>query len=195
MTLLLTSLLPLCALLGACVSVLPEPEAPRGLYAIQPSVEKVSLPEDIVVREFEAPELMGGTAMVSEDADGARRLVKSVEWAGRLTRQMQIALTDSFSSDGDGTALVPALGVSARYRVIGRIQSLLLRGETAECTATVSVTNNGARGLAGQASVEARAVALRDRPAERAQALKMAAEGCVAQMAAATADIVRTADR
>lgn len=186
-------LVPAFSLLAACVSVLPEPETPRGLYSIEPAGAKTSLPENVIIREFEAPELIGGTAMIAEDSDGARRLVRSVEWSGRLTREMQMALIDSFDTEASGTALLPELGVSARYRVIGRIQTLLLRGEAAECVATVSVADGSARGLVGQTTVRSGAVALRDRAPDRAMALRQAAEGCVAQLAAATADILSSA--
>ena len=186
----LTLSLSAIALLGACVSVLPEPETPRGLYAVAPAAETVSLPANVIVREFEAPELMAGSAMVAEDTEGARRLVKSVAWSGRLTREMQMALVDSFDEQGDGTALLPELGVTAQYRVIGRIQTLLLRGETGACTATVTVTDTTARSLAGQRTVNATSRASRDRAPERAQALKETAELCVARIADATADII-----
>lgn len=185
-------LVPAFALLAACVSVLPEPEAPRGLYSIAPASAKVALPENVIVREFEAPELIGGTAMIAEASDGARRLVRSVEWSGRLTREMQMALIDSFETDASGTALLPELGVSARYRVIGRVQTLLLQGDAAECVATVSVADGSARGLVGQTTVRSGAIALRDRARDRAMALRQAAEGCVAQLASATADILAT---
>ena len=184
--------MPALALLGACVSVLPEPEAPRGLYALAPADPTVSLAANVVIREFEAPELMAGAAMVSEDEEGARRLVKSVEWSGRLTRELQMALVDSFDGEGAGTALLPELGVSAQYRVIGRVQSLLLRGQSAECVATVSVTDTIERNLAGQSSVRANSLAARDRAAERAQALQMTAELCVQRIAEETARIVET---
>lgn len=185
---------PAFALLAACVSVLPEPEAPRGLYSIAPASVKASLPANVIIREFEAPELISGTAMIAEDSDGARRLVRSVEWSGRLTREMQMALIDSFDTDGAGTALLPELGVSARFRVIGRVQTLLLRGDAAECVATVSVADGSARGLVGQTTVRSGAVALRDGAPDRAIALRQAAEGCVAQLASATVDILSSAE-
>ncbi|MEL7548106.1 MAG: ABC-type transport auxiliary lipoprotein family protein [Pseudomonadota bacterium] len=191
-----TAFLSLPAIIGlaACVSVLPEPEAPGGLYSVSAADQRVALSDNVVIREFEAPELVGGMAMVAEGPDGARRLVRSVEWSGRLTREMQMALIDSFDPNATGTALLPELGVSAPYRMVGRIQTLLLRGEVAECVATVSVTDGAARNLIGQQTVRATARAERDRGPERAQALKAAAESCVQELARATANILDMAE-
>ena len=69
-------LLPFILLLGACVSVLPEPEVPKGLYQVHPMSERIELAASVTIREFEAPQLMSGEAMVTEGEDGALRLLR-----------------------------------------------------------------------------------------------------------------------
>ena len=80
-----------CAALSACVSVLPEPEPPEGLYRFGPMSRQFPVDATVAVREPEASRLFGGRAIAAEDSAGALRFVRGVEWADSATRLMQVA--------------------------------------------------------------------------------------------------------
>ncbi|MCF6328600.1 MAG: ABC-type transport auxiliary lipoprotein family protein [Henriciella sp.] len=166
-----------------CVSVLPEPETPDALYRIEAAHMRQDLPVNLVVREPDAAQIVAGQALVSVDASGAMRLVRSVEWSGRSTRLLQLALIDSFLMTGDGAALLPETAVTAQYELISRVRAFELRGEEAVCEFSVSVVDTGMHLLVEQAEVSAQRTARSDRAPARAAALKSAGEACVAQMA------------
>ncbi len=168
---------------AGCVSVLPEPETPDALYRIEAAQMRQDLPVNLVVREPDAAQIVAGQALVSVDTSGAMRLVRSVEWSGRSTRLLQLALIDSFSMTGDGAALLPETAVTAQYELISRVRAFELRGEDAVCEFSVSVVDTGMHLLVGQAEVSAQRTARSDRAPARAAALKSAGEACVAQMA------------
>ncbi len=168
---------------AGCVSVLPEPETPDALYRIEAAQVRQDLSVNLVVREPDAAQIVAGQALVTVDASGAMRLVRSVEWSGRSTRLLQLALVDSFSMNGGGAALLPETAVTAQYELISRVQAFELRGEEAVCELTVSIVNTRIHGLVEQTEVSAQRTAQSDRAPARAAALKSAGEACVAQMA------------
>ena len=169
--------------IAGCVSVLPEPESPEALYRIEAADMRQDLPVNLVVREPDAAQIIAGQALVSVDASGAIRLVRSVEWSGRSTRLLQLALVDSFSMNGDGAALLPETAVTAQYELISRVQAFELRGEEAICELSVSIVHKGTHALVEQTEVSAQRSAESDRAPARAAALKNAGEACIAQMA------------
>ena len=59
--------------LAACVSVLPEPKVPQGLYRFAAVETVYDLEASIVVREPEASRLVAGRAIAAEDSSGALR--------------------------------------------------------------------------------------------------------------------------
>lgn len=177
--------------LAACVSVLPTPETADGLYRMEPTFVKHTLRDDVLVREPEAPSIFSGSDMVSEDETGAMRLVPSVEWAGRSTRLMQLALVDSFDLESNGSAVLPEAGVIAPYELISRVRTLGFKNDKAVCELTVSLILNDSRKLVRQHDVLA-AVAVRGRGNDsRALALKKASEGCVSGMAEFASETVK----
>ncbi|MDJ0922326.1 MAG: ABC-type transport auxiliary lipoprotein family protein [Henriciella sp.] len=177
-------------LVSACVSVLPTPVAPESLY--RPEAVSVAGPLDqsLVIREPESPQIFSGQAMISEDPTGALRLVPTVEWAGRSTRLIQLALVNSFSNSGEGAALLPETGLRAPYELAGRIRLLALQGDQAVCEISASVISVTERSLVGQTIVKASSLATTSRAEDRALALKAATEACVADLAAFAASAV-----
>lgn len=172
-------------LLGAtgCLSVLPEPETPDALYAIEAVAGGPELTANITIREPEAGRLISGTALVSKDAGGALRLIRGAEWAGPATRQMQLALVDSFSTSLSGAAVLPESGVRTQFQLSSRIQTLGLIGEIAECSVSVGVVHGRSRELIAQTRISAQQLATGPSTPERAQALKAATQRCVQDMA------------
>ena len=170
--------------LAGCVSVLPEPTAADALYRIDAPEMRQTLAQNLIIREPEAPQIVAGQALVSEDASGAIRLIPSVEWAGRSTRQLQLALVDSFSVDGEGAAILPETGASAGFELSSRVQNFELRGSEAVCAISVALLEGRSRRLVEQGEVLVRQVADSDKVADRAKQMKAAAEQCVAEVSA-----------
>lgn len=176
-------------LVSACVSVLPEPVTPEGLYRPQAVPTAVGLDQSLIIRELESPQIFSGQAMISESESGALKLVPTVEWAGRSTRLIQLALANSFSNSDPGAALLPETGLRAPYELASRIRTLALQGDQAVCEISASVISATERSLVSQTIVKASAFADTSSAEDRALALKAATEACVADIAvfAATA--------
>ena len=169
--------------LSACVSVLPEPQGPDALYGIDAPQAAVNVDADIIIREPDAPSLLAGKAVVSEDPTGAMRLVRDVEWSDRATRLMQRALLDAISPTGEGVALANTSASLARFELSWRLVDFQLLGSTGVCRirATVFEINNGT--TAAQTIVEAERPARSDDNVDRIRALSEAGTACVASVA------------
>ncbi|MEL6416923.1 MAG: ABC-type transport auxiliary lipoprotein family protein [Pseudomonadota bacterium] len=168
-------------LLGACVSVLPEPTVPDALYRIEAQSQIDGLTHNLIVREPESPRLIGGQGMISEGADGGLRVVRGVEWSGPATRQIQLAMIDSFETSARGNALLPELGVLTEYELASELSLLRLNGETATCKMRVSLIATQDRSLVARTTVTAEDRASSRDAADRAAALRDAASNCAAQ--------------
>jgi len=171
----------LSATLAACVSVLPEPVAPDALYSIEAKVSHVGLAHDIIIREPEAARLMAGQGLVSKSADGGLRMIPGIEWSGPATRQIQLAMIDSFQTGDAGNAVAPELGILADYELASRVSVLQLQGETAICEMVVSLIATHDRSLVARTVIRAQETATSRSSADRAAALKRAASECAAQ--------------
>lgn len=166
--------------LAGCVSVLPEPERPDALYRIAAMNKPVEISSTIMVREPEAPQIMSGRAMVREDMSGAIRLIPDVEWAGRSTRLMQLALVDSLAGEAGG-AVLPEAGAQARYELSTRISTLGFVRIDGVCEATITLINARTRNVVKRGQVATR---LADQGTDPASTLKRVSENCVAEIAA-----------
>ncbi|MCR9271016.1 MAG: ABC-type transport auxiliary lipoprotein family protein [Henriciella sp.] len=170
--------------LTACVSVLPEPTAPDALYRIEAKSSHAGLQHNLIVREPEAPRLIGGQGMVSKGEDGGLRMVPGVEWSGPATRQIQLAMIDSFKSGEPGNALLPELGVLTDYELASELSVLRLEGETAICKMKVSLIATRDRSLLARSEVQSEQSATSRNASDRANALRAAASECAAQATA-----------
>ena len=171
-------------LMGGCLSVLPEPEAPEGLYAVSSPTTDLALAHTVIISEFEAPRIMAGTGLISEADRGGFRLIRSVEWSDRLTRLMQLALVDSFASQGEeGVAVLPEAGVLAPYRAAGRIHKLVLRGDVAVCEASLVITDLKQRTVVAQPEAKVQLPVLENALEDRALTLAAVAGACAADLA------------
>ena len=171
------------AVTSACVSILREPTVADALYSIEAETELSGLPSDLIVREPDAPRLISGQALVSLSNDGGLRLVPGVEWSGPATRQIQLAIVDSFKTDGIGNAVLPELGIFADHELATKLSVLRLEGETAVCEMVVSLIATNNRALIARTDVSATEPAQSNRTSDRARALKTAASACATQAA------------
>lgn len=177
------SVMALTTALSACVSVLSEPQAADLLYRLEGRGQVTGLTASVIIREPEAPRLMGGEGMVSEGSDGGLRLLPGAEWTGRSTRQIQLAIVDSFDLASDGAALLPETGAKSEYELASRLRTLELRGTEATCAMSVSLIVTKTRALVKQGEILERAQAATDRTQARAQALQKAGDQCAAKAA------------
>jgi len=182
-----------CAALTACVSVLPEPVAPDALYSVDASTAQSGLAHDVIVREPEAARLMAGQGMVSKGADGGLRMISGVEWSGPATRQIQLAIIDSFETGAAGNAVAPELGILADYELASRISALQLEGEIAQCEMVVSLIATRDRSLIAHKEITAQETTRSRASADRATALKQAASACAAQASAFVIETLQAA--
>lgn len=172
---------------SACVSVLPEPQAPDALYRISARGTPISLDQTVLIREPEAPQVMSGRAMVREDQSGAIKLLPNIEWAGRSTRLFQLALADSFSG-GSGGAILPESGVGSDFEFSIRFTTLGFVGSEAVCDGAASLIDTKTRKLVAQDRVSIRRPAAQTSP----EALKQVSETCVAEFSRVLSDALKT---
>ena len=131
------TLLVVIASLGACVSFLPEPEAPNALYRLGP-VEQVSnleLDRSVVIRQPDAARVLSGVEIAARDSSGAVLIVNGVEWADRAPRLLQLHMLDLLSGDGEGVAVLPESGAKADYQLSWHLTEFSLSGRTATAKA------------------------------------------------------------
>ncbi len=188
------SILAAATALAGCLSVLPEPDAPDALYRIEAARDLTGLNQDLIIREPEAPRLMAGQGIVSEAADGALRLIPGVEWSGSATRQLQLAMIDSFAVGERGNAVLPELGVIAPFEMASQLKALNLEGDRAVCTMTASVVATRGRQLIARTELSAQALAVSNSGRDRALALRDAASDCAKQAAEFAINSIPVAD-
>lgn len=166
---------------SGCVSVLPEPNVADALYRIDAQADGPELASSVTIREPEAPRIFAGTAMVSEDATGALRLVRGVEWAGPATRQFQLALIDSFSQAG-ASAVLPEAGIATNYEVSSRLATFGFVRDQAVCTVSVDLVDMSKRTSVKSGTITATAPLDEGVASSRAQVMKSVAQQCVAKV-------------
>ena len=178
------SILLASAALTACVSVLPEPKAPEGLYRFGPMPAHQALDANVAVREPEASRLFGGRVIASEDAGGALRLVRGVEWADIATRLMQVAMLDALDDNGQGVAVAFESGVLADYELVWRVEDFTLAGTQARCSLEATLLNARSRKVIAQTNVTASVSANGASNEARVLALAEAGRACVGDVSA-----------
>ncbi|MFN7055576.1 ABC-type transport auxiliary lipoprotein family protein [Hyphomonas sp.] len=171
-------------LLAACVNVIPQPETPEALYRIGPMEPAHRLSASVVVREPEASRLFSGRAIAAEDATGALRIIRGIQWSDSATHMMQTALLDSLGGEGQGVAVGSSSGAPARFELVWRISDFTLSGTTALCRLEATLLDGRRRTVISQTNVATSAIALDNTNAARAKALTDAGRACVSDVAA-----------
>lgn len=171
--------------LPACVSVLPQQEAPNALYRLSPAPGEAALERNVIISEPNATRIFAGQAMVAEGADGGLRLVPGVEWAGRLTALMQRGLIEALNGapQGGGTALDRLSGASGDYELSWTVSDLSLSGGEAICALDLVLMDGRTREPRARSTVRTQSASASDQPEARAIALRRAAERCIAEAA------------
>lgn len=171
--------------LSACVSFLPEPDAPGALYRIGPVQATSRLPVDavLVVRQPDAPRVLGGVEIVARDGGGAIRFVNDVEWADRLPRLLQLALADALSDPEGGAAVLPTAGTRPTHDLTWRIMEFSLSGNDALVRIETTLIDARSRTPIDRNIVETRSRARGSGEAARAAALVAAAQDAVETIA------------
>jgi len=169
--------------LTACVSVLPEPKAPEGLYRFGAMTETYPVEAVVAVREPEASRLFGNRVIASEDNAGALRLVRGVEWSDNATRLMQVAMLDALDDSGAGVAVALEAGAGADYELVWRVDDFTLAGTKARCGLEATLVRANTREVVAQTRATSTAEAAASSNASRALALAEAGRACVAEVA------------
>lgn len=177
------ALIATTGLLAACVSVLPEPKAPEGLYRFGPMEASYELEASVLVREPDASRLFAGRAIAAEGEDGAMRLLKGVRWSDNATRMMQTALLDTFDGTDGAVAMASGTGAVADYELAWRISDFTLAGGKARCRLEATLLDGRSRKIVDQTIVATEAVAVNKTNAARANALTDAGRACINEVA------------
>ena len=170
-------------LLTACVSVLPEPETPKGLYRLGDLQPSVNISRTLIVREPEGGRVFGGKALASEGRDGALRLIRGVEWATPATRMLQLGLLDTIGTDGGGLAIAKGTGAPGDLELSWRVSDFTVSGESARCRLELTLLDGKTRTPVMQRRVETSASSQSDKSTDRANAMVEAARDCVQEAA------------
>ncbi|MEM5517731.1 ABC-type transport auxiliary lipoprotein family protein [Henriciella sp. AS95] len=174
-------LLALVCSLSACVSVLPEQPKPKALYQIGGPESQVSLSHHVVIREPDAPRLFASRNIAVKGPNDGLRIIEGVAWADRMTRLMQVAMIDAFSTDGKGIAVDDAAGVSGAAELYWRVPDLTLEGNEGVCELQLTLLDGRSREPLAQTTVRGRASASGEKAQARARALADAGQACIAK--------------
>jgi len=170
--------------LSACVSVLPEQPKPKALYQIAGPATKIALSSHIVIREPDAPRLFASRNIAAKGPQDGLRVVEGIAWADRMTRLLQVAMVEAFSSDGAGLAVDDATGVSGAAELYWRVADFTLEGNEGVCELQLTLLDGRTRQPLAQTKVNARAASTSDKVQARAKALADAGQACVDKAAA-----------
>ena len=180
--------------LSACVSVLPKPEPPEGLYRFGAMSERLTVDATVSIHEPEASRLFGGRAIASEGSGGALRLVRGVEWADNATRLMQVAMLDALGDEGQGVAVAFESGVLAEYELVWRVEDFTLAGTLARCSLEATLVDARSRRVIAQTNVASSTQASGSANADRALALAETGRACVGKVAAFVSEKTKQTD-
>ena len=175
--------------IAGCVSVLPEPEVPNGLYRLGSIEPSAGVKYNLVVREPEGGRVFSGKAMAAIGDDGVLRLIRGVEWAQPASRMLQLGLLDAIGTDGGGLALDKSTGAPGDLELAWRMSTFALDGTSARCELELTLLEGRTRRPLTQMRIETSAPASSDRAADRAAALTEAARRCVHESAEAIARV------
>ncbi|MEL6258520.1 MAG: ABC-type transport auxiliary lipoprotein family protein [Pseudomonadota bacterium] len=180
--------------LSGCVSVLPTPETPEGLYTIDVrDAPKVALDEVVLVREPEALRLFAGRNVVSIQDDGGARIVPGVRWGDSATRLMELGLLDLLDGENGAPAVSQRSGSTATYELAWRIADLTVNGAEARVDLDLTLLDARTRDPLAQTVLSRRATVSGDSGQRKIAALQNAAQSALIAASEFTASAVRDA--
>lgn len=127
---------------AGCVSVLPEPVVPKGLYRLSSShysdgaSEIAPLAQSITIFQPGGSDLLLGKAIVFEDADGSLSLIAEAKWSDTLSRQLQATLIEVLSGTSDGSgqsgyALSDRFGATTPFELQWEVRDMVIQDNEA----------------------------------------------------------------
>ncbi len=182
------------AVLGGCVSILPEPVVPDALVSLpaaRATAPAAPLRADVNIYPPDASTAFAGLDMAVRDNQEIVYL-KDMKWADVPARLLQSALANALSAgQGPGRASTAQLGVRTDYDVRWRLVDLSVgKGAgKAVASAQVSVVGSRDRRTVAQRSFTAEATSVSSAPRDRAAALAVAAQSLADQVAAFVAEV------
>ena len=193
----LLSVLVLATSLSACISFLPEPETPDGLYRLGAvsAAETISVPDTVLVRRPEASRHLAGADIIAENESGVLTVIRDATWADNLPRLLQMTLLDYVNSDGEGAALLPQTGTRPAYELVWRISNFQVRGEQAVVQGELTLLNGTTREPVSQVTLESTRTVAGKRTAQRVAALSEAGKDFARQSADFVAETMRASAR
>tara|TARA_Y100000052_G_scaffold27554_1_gene36225 strand:- start:7539 stop:8156 length:618 start_codon:yes stop_codon:yes gene_type:complete len=123
-----------------CVSVLPEPVTPDGLYRLTSASDELKgdapleLPGNITVFEPSGSNLLLSNSIVFEDETGALSLLSTAQWSDPVSRQLQSALIDRLTlrqAPESGLAFNDTVGAEGDFELQWEVRDLVLRSDEA----------------------------------------------------------------
>ncbi len=167
-----------------CVSVLPQPVVPEGLYTFgEDAGARVPIRTALIVREPDAPKIFAGKSVASVSPAGAVRIVPGVEWSDTATRLMQTGLLDLLEGEGAAAAVSSRSGASGKHELAWRMADFTLSNGTATVELEVTLLDARTRTPITQASIATQASASDQSAEARIQALGAAARAALRQTA------------
>jgi ABC-type uncharacterized transport system auxiliary subunit len=181
-------MLPLALGLGACLSVLPEPEIPVALISLPAERAKTPsdpLKADVAVYPPDASRAFSGLD-IAVRTDQEVVYLANVRWVDTAPRLLQGAVVDALArAGGDGRAAPAQLGARVDYDVRWRIIDLSAGKETAPVNAVVevSILDAATRRMIAQDTFKATDNPTSREPRARAAAMATAAQSVADQVA------------
>lgn len=176
-------------LLGACVSVLPEPQIPSALISLPASRAQAPadpLQADVSVYPPDSTRAYSGADIAVQTGQELVYL-GDVRWADAAPRLLQSAVVDALAlAGGEGRAVPAQLAARVDYEVRWRIIDLSASRETGPVRAQVEVSllDSATRRVVAQGSFSATENPTDRAPRARAAAVALAAQSVADQVAA-----------
>lgn len=182
--------------LTACISFLPEPEAPDGFYRLSEvtAAETVPVSETVLVRRPDAPRHLAGSDIIVEEASGAFTVMKNAHWADRMPRLLQMTLLDYINSEGNGAALSPQSGTRATFELVWRVSDFQVDGDRAIVQGELTLLDGTTREPVDQITLESSQPIASGNTSSRVGALSGAGKDFARQAARFVTDAISKAD-
>jgi ABC-type uncharacterized transport system auxiliary subunit len=184
----LLPVLALSAVLGGCVSILPEPKIPSALIALpadRAQAPAEPLNADVSVYPPDSTGAFAGSD-IAVRTDQEMVYLGDVRWVDAAPRLLQSAVVDSLSkAGGTGRAVTAQIGARVDYEVRWRIIDLSTSRETGPVRVEVEVSLLDAltRRTVAQSTFSATGTPSDRAPRARAAALALAAQSVCDQVA------------
>ncbi len=179
---------------SGCVSVLPEPVVPEGLYRMNPGSAPVSarLPArgSVLLSEPEGSSLLLGKQIAVESSDGTLSVLKSAQWSDPAARLFLDLMLDTFAASaqsGEGDAVASYTGAYVPYELKLRVKDFAVSATSARAAFSATLLDARTRDVIEQFDIAAvEQTALSGSNGQKVRALATAASDAASQIAERT---------